>query len=48
MRMHKKGDKVMKQLMEDRLEDANFHGYCGALANGDYDKFIALLIKEYN
>lgn len=47
MRMHKKGDKIMKALMEDRLEDANFHEYCGALAEGDYDKFMDFLKKEY-
>ena len=48
MRMHKKGDKVMKRLMEDRLEDANFHNYCAALADGDYDKFMKFLIEEYH
>lgn len=48
MRMHKKGDKVMKLLMEERLEDANFHNYCSALADGDYDKFMKFLIEEYH
>ena len=47
MRMHKKGDEVMKLLMEDRLEDANFHDYCGALADRNYDKFMEILNKEY-
>lgn len=39
MRMHQKGDRVMKKLMENRLESANFHGYCGDLVNNDYVGF---------
>lgn len=40
MRQHKNGNAVMKRLMEDRLEDANFHGYCGDLAENNYTKFL--------
>lgn len=40
MRMHQKGDRVMKKLMEDRLEGANFHGYCGDLMTNDYGSFM--------
>lgn len=47
MRAHKKADKRIKQLYEDRLEDANFHSYCGYLAEERYDDYIALARKEY-
>lgn len=48
MRTHKNGDKVMKRLMEDRLEDANFHDYCAALCENDYEKFMDLLNVEFS
>ena len=47
MNAHKKADKRIKQLYEDRLEDANFHSYCGYLADERYDDYIALARKEY-
>ena len=47
LKEHQKADKRMKILIEDRLEDANFHAECGLLAKGDYDGFIALVTKEY-
>lgn len=47
MRSHKKGDAKMKILMEDRLEDANFHGYCSDLCNSDYDTFMERLNEEF-
>lgn len=47
MKEHQKATKRMKILIEDRLEDANFHSECGLLAKGDYDGFIALVTKDY-
>jgi len=47
MKAHKKANKRIKQLYEDRLEDANFHSYCGYLAEERYDDYIALARKEY-
>ena len=47
MNAHKKADKRIKRLYEDRLEDANFHSYCGYLADERYDDYIALARKEY-
>ena len=47
MNAHKRADKRIKRLYEDRLEDANFHGYCGYLAEGRYDDYIALAKSEY-
>ena len=47
LKQHQKATKRMKILIEDRLEDANFHAECGLLAKGDYDGFIALVRKDY-
>jgi len=47
LKEHQKATKRMKILIEDRLEDANFHAECGLLAKGDYDGFIALVRKDY-
>ena len=47
LKEHQKADKRMKILIEDRLEDANFHAECGLLANGDYEGYIDLVRKDY-
>jgi hypothetical protein len=47
LKEHQKADKRMKILIEDRLEDANFHAECGFLANGDYEGYIELVRKDY-
>lgn len=51
MSQHKKADKRMKILLEDRLEDANFHTesglLCDARTNGNYDEFIEYVTKNY-
>jgi hypothetical protein len=39
MRQHKKATKRMKVLLEDRLEDANFHSACSYLCKCDYEGF---------
>ena len=39
MKAHKKADRRMKRLYEDRLTDANFHHYCGLLYEERYDEF---------
>lgn len=46
MRMHQNGTPEMKRLMEDRLEDANFHGYCGDLVENNYEKFLKRIEDE--
>ena len=46
MRQHQKGDEKMKRLMEDRLEDANFHGYCADLRENDYGSFMQRIENE--
>ena len=46
MREHQKASKRMKILLEDRLEDANFHAECGYLANHDYEGFEAFVTKD--
>ena len=46
MREHQKASKRMKILLEDRLEDANFHSACGYLANHDYEGFEAFVTKD--
>ena len=46
MREHQKASKRMKILLEDRLEDANFHAECGYLANHDYEGFEAFVTKH--
>lgn len=47
MREHQKASKRMKILLEDRLEDANFHAECAYLANHDYEGFEELVTKDY-
>ena len=47
LKEHQMADKRMKILIEDRLEDANFHAECGLLANGDYEGYIELVRKTY-
>ena len=46
MRMHQNGTPEMKRLMEDRLEDANFHSYCGDLCENDYGAFMQRIENE--
>ena len=47
LKEHQMADKRMKILIEDRLEDANFHAECGLLAKGDYEGYIELVRKDY-
>lgn len=47
VREHKKTDKRMKILLEDRLEDANFHYECGLLCEKKYDELVDYIKKEY-
>ena len=47
LKAHQKASKRMKILIEDRLEDANFHTECGLLAKGDYDGFVDVVTKTY-
>lgn len=47
MRMHQNGTPEMKLLMEDRLQDANFHDYSGLLATKNYEGFMKLLNEDY-
>ena len=47
LKEHKKADKRMKILIEDRLDDANFHSESGLLSEGKYDEFTALVRKTY-
>lgn len=47
MREHKKADKRMKVLLEDRLEDANFHTECGLLADRNYEEFEKFVSENF-
>ena len=47
LKEHQKADKRMKILIEDRLEDANFHSECDLLAKGDYEGYIELVRNTY-
>lgn len=47
MKQHQKADKRMKILLEDRLEDANFHSECGLLAEHDYEGFEELVTHNH-
>lgn len=38
--LHKESDAVMKEKIEDLLEDCNFHEECGDFSEGNYDKYI--------
>ena len=44
---HKNATKRMKILLEDRLNDANFHYEAGLLTEGKYDEFEAFIAKEH-
>ena len=45
MNAHRNGDAKMKQLMRDRLEDANYHTYCSDLYNNDYKAYMDRIEK---
>ena len=47
LKEHQKASKRIKILIEDRLQDANFHTECGLLAKGDYDGFVDVVTKTY-
>ena len=47
LKEHQKADKRMKVLLEDRLNEANFHYEAGLLAQGKYDEFEAYVTKEF-
>lgn len=47
IKQHKKADKRMKILLEDRLTGANFHYESGLLSNQKYEELIAYVTKEY-
>ena len=40
MKKHQKADKRMKRLIEDRLEDINYHEFVACLAEKDYDGYM--------
>lgn len=46
MKQHQKADKRIQTLLEDRLEDANFHTYCGLLCEKKYKEFEELAASE--
>ena len=46
MREHQKADRRVKRLLEDRLEDANFHSWCGLLGEEKYDEYEKLAASE--
>lgn len=37
-----------RQVIEDLLEDCNFHTECGLLADGEYDECRKVIIDDYN
>ena len=45
MREHQKANKRIKILLEDRLEDANFHSQCGLLSECKYKEYEELAAK---
>ena len=47
LKEHQKADKRMKFLLEDRLNEANFHYEAGLLTEGKYDEFEAFIAKQY-
>lgn len=47
LRQHKKADKRMKILLEDRLDDANFHYEAGLLGNENYKEYEESVIKNF-
>ena len=44
---HKKADKRMKILLEDRLDDANFHHEAGELSEGNYEALEDYIARNY-
>ena len=44
---HKKGNMRTKYIIEERLEDANFHTFCGLLSNMEYDKAMKYIEEDY-
>ena len=46
MKQHQKAEKRIQILLEDRLEDANYHSYCGLLCEKRYKEFEELAAKE--
>ena len=44
---HKKADKRIKILLEDRLDDANFHYEAGLLGNENYKEYEESVIKNF-
>ena len=47
MKEHQKASKRMKILLEDRLEDANFHTSCGLLTQEKYEEFEKHVAETY-
>lgn len=47
LKEHQKADRRIKILLEDRLDDANFHAEAGLLADDDYEGYIELVRKTY-
>ena len=47
VKQHKKSAKRMQVLLEDRLEDANFHYECGMLCEKRYDELVDYITKTY-
>ena len=47
LKEHQKADKRMKILIEDRLDDANFHHESGLLSEGKYDEYVAFVRKTF-
>lgn len=47
LKEHQKADKRIKILLEDRLDDANFHSEASLLSEGDYEGYIELVRKTY-
>ena len=44
---HKKGNMRTRYIIEERLEDANFHTLCGLLSNMEYDKAMKYIEEDY-
>ena len=40
MKKHQKAEKRVKRLIEDRLEDINYHDFVSCLVEGDYDGYM--------
>jgi len=47
LKEHKKADKRMKLLLEDRLDDANFHYEAGELSQEHYDELEKYITDHY-